>query len=304
MPESAMQPVRPFCLWLLPVIIIGLVTESDSETINFYNPPGQTNLTSANQPMDGSFVFQLGVFKDGFIPSRNNIHQWTSKWAVAMPAAYDTGTKAFEEFHSVLSNADPFFIGTAAYVWGKRSGTSGDEWILFRNSNWSWPSPSEINPFPLDWNAAEADQVIIGSINGPGHLMKSEAVVSYSQWQSTALADEVLNGANDDPDHDGTSNLLEFVFGSLPKQASPPPQTPVEIVEIGGQFYQQIAVPRLRERSAILTVMVSDDLEEWFSGSSHTVTVSSNATSLVVRDLTPVSPSEPKRFMKVKVHLP
>jgi len=304
MPEVAMHPVRPSIFRLLAVFFIGLVPDSRAETINFYNPPNQTNLTSFGQPMDGAFVFELGVFQNGFIPARGNMNEWTAKWSMAKSGNYNPVTGAFEENFTVVSNAAPFLSGTPAYVWGKRNSASGDEWILFRKSDWNWPGTGSINPFPLDWNAAEASQIIIGSVNGPGHLMKSEAVISYSQWQFSALAGETRGGPNEDPDDDGTPNLLEFVFGSLPQQAGPPPRTPLQIVEIGGQSYQQITIPRLRERRAVLTVMVSADLMVWFSGSSHTVVVSSDAASLVVRDLTPISPDQSKRFMKVKAGLP
>ena len=156
----------------------------------------------------------------------------------------------------------------------------------------------------LTWNASQADQVIIGSINGPGHLMKSEAVVSYSQWQTSALAGEPLNLADDDPDQDGVPNLLEFVFGTSPQQAGPPPQLNVSITEISGQHYLRISIPRLRVRLAVLTVMVSDDLTNWQSGPSHTTEVSSDGTSLVVRDLTPLGSGQSRRFMKLRVVLP
>jgi hypothetical protein len=290
--------------WLPAAGLLGLVAVSRGETINFYNPTNQTNLTSAGQDMDGGFVFQLGVFEGGFIPSRNNITEWAGKWASAMSAGYDTGSKAFDENLTVAGNPAPFLPGASAYVWGKRTSSTGDEWILFRKADWTWPSPNPFNPLPPAWNAAQADEVIIGSINGPGHLMKSEAVVSYSQWQTAALAGEPLDLAADDPDHDGVPNLLEFVFGSPPKQAGPPPPLTVSIMETSGQRYLQISIPRLRERMAVLTVMVSDDLTDWQSGPSHTTEVSSAATSLVVRDLTPLESGQPRRFMRLKAVLP
>lgn len=299
-----MNPVRRSMGWLPAAGLLGLVAVCPGETINFFNPPGQTNLTSADQPMDGAFQFHLGVFEIGFTPTRENITEWAGNWTSAMPADYDAVLKSFDENHTVVSNPAPFLPGVNAYVWGMRTGPNGDEWILFRNTDWTWPSPNPMNPFPLTWNASQADQVIIGSINGPGHLMKSEAVVSYSQWQTAALSGESLNLADDDPDHDGVPNLLEFVFGTSPQQAAPPPQLTVSITEISGQRYLRISIPRLRERLAVLTVMVSDDLTNWQSGPSHTTEVSSDDTTLVVRDLTPLGSGQPRRFMKLRAVLP
>ena len=277
---------------------------SFAETINFYNPPNQTNLTSSGSAMDGSFVFQLGVFTNGFVPTRANITQWNSRWAAAEGASYLVSNKSFDETHTVSSNISPFLVGTAAWVWGKRSTSAGDEWILFRNSGWTWPAPNLFSPFPLDWNAANANQVVIGSINGPGHLMKSESVMTYSQWQSGMLAGEPLNSPTSDPDEDGVNNLLEFVFGTDPQLAGPAPQTPLQKVNVGGNDYLQIQIPRLRGRLASLTVRVSSDLVVWNSGSGHTVEVSNTVDSWVVRDLTPIGGGQSKRFLQLKAELP
>ena len=292
--------------WWLPVIGFAAVSlTASAETINFYCPPNRTNLTSSGVAMDASFQFQLGVFSGGFVPTKNNLVEWSGRWTPVIPAAdYGVGSSSFDENHTITNNIAPFLAGTAAYVWGKRSSSGGDEWILFRNSDWNWPSPNPFNPFPLDWNAALADQVIIGSINGPGHLMKSEAVLSYSQWQNTALAGESLNTPSSDPDRDGVENLLEFLFGSDPKQSGAGPQMQQTIVEVGGQEYLQCNIPRLRGRLAALTVMVSSDLIDWQFGPAHTVEVSSASGSWVVRDLTPIGPAHPKRFIKLKAVLP
>jgi hypothetical protein len=293
--------------WLPAVGWIALVVVSRAESVNWYNPPpppGQGNLTSSGQPMDGAFQFNLGLFANGFTPTRANIHQWAAMWNPAMTGNYNPSTKVFDEIHTVLSNPVPFLPGASAYVWGRRTTPVGDEWILFRKSDWLWPSPNPMNPFPLDWNAAQADQVILGSINGPGHLMKSESVVSYSQWRIAALEGEPLNGPDDDPDHDGVPNLLEFVFGLPPLQAGPHPEIGVSIVAVSGQNYLRASIPRVRSRLADLTVMVSSDMLLWYSGPEHTVGVSSDETSLVVRDLTPLSAGEGRRFIKLRAVLP
>ncbi len=275
-----------------------------AETINFYNPPNQTNLTSSGGAMDSNFVFEVGVFTNGFIPTRANIQQWGSRWASPDSAAYSSSNRSFDKNFTVSSNASPFLVGTAAWVWGKRSSATGDEWILFRHTGWTWPAPNTMNPFPLAWNAATANQVVIGSINGSGHLMKSESVVSYSQWQNDRLAGEPLNSAAADPDLDGVSNLLEFIFGTNPRQAGGVPALTLERVNVGGNDYQQIHIPRLRGRLAALTVQVSSDLVVWNSGSSHTVEVSGTVDNWVVRDLTPMGAGPNKRFFQLKAELP
>ena len=290
--------------WLPVAGCVTLAAIARAETINWFNPQGQVNLTSSGLPMDGLFQFQLGVFTDGFTPTRRNLHKWALKWHPAMQGNYNPVTKAFDEDHTVVANPAPFLANTNAYIWGRRAAAGGDEWILFRKSAWRWPTPNPMNPFPLVWNAAEADQVVIGSINGPVHVMKSESVASYSQWQGAELAGEILNAPGDDPDDDGVPNLLEFVFGLPPKVAGPPPAIAVTITEIGGQNFLKASIPRLSGRVADLTVMVSGDLTTWHSGPEHTVEISSDATSWVVRDLTPLAAGEGRRFMKLRAIVP
>jgi hypothetical protein len=41
--------------------------------------------------MDGAFEFQLGAFKDSFVPTASNAAQWASKWAVAATTGYNAG---------------------------------------------------------------------------------------------------------------------------------------------------------------------------------------------------------------------
>lgn len=284
--------------------VLSVFGTSIAETINFYSLPNQTNLTSSGSAMDGNFVFQLGVFTNGFVPTRANIQEWNSKWADAESVGYITSNNSFEKTYTVSSNVSPFFVGTAAWVWGKRSTSVGDEWILFRNSDWTWPVPNPFSPFPLDWNAAAANQVVIGSIHGSGHLMKSEAVVTYHQWQSATLAGEPLNTPDADPDQDGVGNLLEFIFGTDPQLANAAPHTPLEKVNVGGSDYLQIGIPRLRGRLATLTVRVSSDLITWNSGPSHTIEVSNTVDSWVVRDLTPLGGTPTRRFIQLKAELP
>jgi hypothetical protein len=284
---------------------LAIATISPAETINFYSPPNQTNLTSTGVAMDANFVFELGVFADGFVPSPGNIPQWNSKWASLGSATYSQASKSFDGQLVLDSNSGPFSSGTQAWVLGKRVTATGDELILMRHTGWNIPLIDPMLPGGfLVWNAATANQVVIGSINGSGHLMKSEAVVTHSQWQSATLAGEPLNTPAADPDQDGVSNLLEFIFGTNPQLANAAPQTPVEKVNIGGNDYLQIQIPRLRGRLASLTVQVSSDLITWNSGPSHTVEVSSTVDSWVVRDLTPVGGTQPRRFFQLKAELP
>lgn len=276
------------------------------QEINWYSPRSQTNLTGAGAVMDGAFQFQLGAFANGFIPTASNAADWAANWSPAATTPYLPGSnvRAFDAVLFLTSNAAPFTIGAKAYVWGRASGPGSDEWILFRANHWTWPSanPSDPAPFQIPWGAEEANEVILGTINPSGSpfLMRSTAVRSYQQWKTEALAGQPLDAPADDPDHDGVPNLLEFLFGTSPTLPNGAPATPTSFVDISGQKYLQISIPRLRDRLVSVKVEVSSDMVTWQSGTSLTVEVSNTPELLVVRDLTPVVPGLSKRFMRVK----
>ena len=294
---------------ILPVLIAAAPVRA--EKIAWYSDAAATNLTSYGQPMSGSFNFELGVFKGSFVPGESNKDQWVANWVPAQRAVYNGPNQRFAGQITVVNNTAPFTANKPAYVWGFQGGLASSEWILFRAPTWVWPVPNPIDPFGLDWNTAAASAVL-GSVGATGSpfLMKSAAVsdvaspaTTWAQWQAAELAGEPLNGPQDDPDGDGVVNLLEYVFGTPPVQAGSPPQTPVELVNASGQWFQQISIPRRADHPATLTVEVSPDLTEWASGPAATVVVSDTPAALVVRDLTPVEPGMPQRFMRLKAEL-
>lgn len=292
-------------------------TSASANSINWVSALNRTNLTSTGLEMDSRFRFELGVFINGFIPTSANTSQWAANWRSPQRVRYNpnTGVRQFNSEFLVEDNNVPFSIGSAAYVWGFRGDAANGEWILFRKSTWLWPQAymGGPPPFPLSWAVEEitpaTGAVVLGSViaSGSPHLMQSAAVTnsappttSWSVWQADELDGVTLNGPNDDADGDGISNLIEFAFGTTPKTANSPVATPCSMLELNGQRYLQITVPRRVDHNATLVIEVSSDLANWSSGISHTQVVSNTAASLVVRDLTPLSSTATKRFMRVR----
>ncbi len=287
-----------------------LILPLGASEISWFSGFEATNLASDDSPMDAGFQFELGVFEGSFIPTLSNKDQWAANWRPAQRVDYSPATQSFDGVFTVENNDPPFTIGKPVYVWGWRLAGNAAEWILFRDTIWTWPEAAF--GFPEYWEASEAS-AIIGEINETGSpfLMKSAAVTgaaspttTWDQWQAKELAGEPLNGPQDDPDEDGTPNLLEFVFDTDPLTVTPPSPTPVTLVEDGGDRFLQIAIPRRIEHATELAVEVSPDLTAWQSGSLHTQVVADDVDGLVVRDLTPLSPSVPARFMRLKAMLP
>ena len=273
-------------------------------TILWSSDANKVNLTSLGQPMDGGFRFELGVFGNGFVPSPGNVADWAAHWTAAQRESYDASNKLFTGSYDPPDNDAPFTVNAPAYVWGFRGDGVNNEWILFRAEGWIWPDASSL-PYFEEWFAKDATP-ILGEINASGSpfLMKSAAVANaapppttWEQWVDEHLPGEPLDGPADDPDHDGSPNLLEFVFGTSPATANPPTETPVALVS----GHLEITIPRRIDRPADLTVEVSGDLVNWLSGTAHTAVVENTPAVLVVRDLTPFDATHPRRFLRLHV---
>ena len=299
---------------LLFLVVWFAGTNVYGQTINWFSDPQQTNRTSSGSLMDGGFQFELGVFTGSFVPTVANKAEWSSNWVAAARTSYFAATKRFDHQFTLADNNSPFTAGKAAYVWGFSGDSTNGEWILFRAASWTWPAytSGNMDPFGQSWSVASATAVL-GAIDPDGSpfLMQSVAVgnaappaTTWEQWQAENLSGEPLDGPDQDPDRDGISNLMEFVFGTAPKSPGAGTTTPISLVDVSGQLYLQITVPRRIDHSASLAVQVSADLIEWNSGASYTVVVEDSAAALIVRDLIPFNPANPKRFMRLKASLP
>lgn len=269
--------------------------------------PDQTNLTSTGAEFDGQFKFELGVFADSFVPTKDNTALWASLWRTASPecrTTYVLSSRRYAATFTPTDNAPPFAVDTPAYVWGFRGDAVSAEWILFRAASWKWPI-AILTPSPaIEWYAKDATAVL-GTIHSSGSpfLMQSVAMTnerpSWMLWQEDHLAGEARNGPQDDPDGDGVPNMLEYVFGTSPRQAGAATVMPVAVV--GGHV--EITIPRRIDHPAALTVEVSSDLTHWQSGAGATTEVPNTSAAWVVRDETELGPAHPRRFIRLKAEL-
>lgn len=290
---------RVICIFSVAVFHSGDL--ANAELVSWFSASGKTNLDSSGVQMTSGFQFQLGVFSGGFTPTAANFEQWPSHWVPAATSNYDAVNKQFGGQFSVTNNNSPFLVGASAWIYGFRITPTGTDRLLFRKLTWTWPAPNPMNPLGPEWNASDADQVILGSIHASGTpwLMKASLGQTFTQWQVDQLTGVSLNGPTDDPDQDGVSNLLEFVFGTNPNIPGSPTAMPLSLVS----DRLQISIPRRIDHPASLVVEVSGDLVQWQSGPLHTEVVSDGGAALVVRDLTPLGPLHPRRFIRLKAAL-
>lgn len=281
-------------------------------TIQWFCDPGGSKLFSGGAALDGAIQFELGVFADGFVPSVENRSEWTSHWVPAQRVDYVASTAVFNGTVTVDANDVPFTVGAKAYIWGFTGDLEDGEWILARQSTWTWPAPDPFVPFQLEWNIGAATEVLAGTViaSGSPFLLQTAAVgdlvpptTSWPQWQEDELAGEPDNGPSDDPDRDGLSNLEEYAAGTPPLQAAEwVTVRPAMVTLAEAGRYPVITVPLRADRELALEIGVSGDLEQWDFDPSATVVASSTAGTVTYRGVVSLDLA-PRQFLRARLTL-
>ncbi|MGV3659671.1 MAG: PEP-CTERM sorting domain-containing protein [Prosthecobacter sp.] len=141
--------------------------------------------------LDTSFSFEIGTF-GGFIPTYQNIDQWVANWKV-FDRAFDpdaNGWNALDQFfvgtvdHNTSGNSespdanplDVFVQGEKIYLWvyNSKALEDGSEWALVTDSvlagntasQWVIPDPLDPPGTSYELKLVDADDVVIGGVNG------------------------------------------------------------------------------------------------------------------------------------------
>jgi len=153
---------------------------------------------SNGQPLNGYFSFEIGTF-GSFVPTIHNLNEWDTNWKL-LDRAFDPtpadpndgdpeGWNVIDQFfvgtvghdasgHSDSPDADPadvFAQNEKVYLWVYNSKVivPTSEWALVTDSNlignmsnaWLVPDPADTTG-SYDWQLADADEAIIGGVNG------------------------------------------------------------------------------------------------------------------------------------------
>ncbi len=297
----------------LALVLAGLAP-AQAERIYWGSSLGAADTTSGGQLLAEDMSFELGVFKNGFVPTAENIDQWAANWAPASRVKYNGRNRWMTSVFDVTDNAAPFTVGAAGYVWGFKGSEQAGEWILFRSPDWTWPAPNPSSPSHLNWTTRRATSVIVGSITAgeaDKFNMRTAAIsgglppsTGWKQWRELELDGKTpLAGPNEDADGDGVPNVVEFALGTSPLNGSDRPDRSgwFNIAKAGDKRHLEIRIPRRRDRPVNFTAKVSDDLVNWTSGTNVTSVVSDTADAITLRDRTPISEAGTQRFMRVIV---
>jgi hypothetical protein len=104
-----------------------------------------------------------------------------------------------------------------------------------------------------------------------------------------------------DPEADGILNIVEYALGLDPLTACSAGLPFLSFTPDGDDVYLTLQVPRTDIRPDLTyTVEFSFDLQSWFTGTGHTVTLQDTATLLEVRSAKPMSPEE-RQFVRFRV---
>lgn len=151
------------------------------------------------------FVFELGVFNEGFTPLIENLGEWQDNWQtfdVAQMAAgpaligVQGGMTASGDTVSEHPNADTGvdYSGREAYLWIYNSTAieEGTEWFVGRADDWVFPEIDLLSddcdgcpgPTPIQWSTSQLNSdTVSGSADVPLHGSQSgvEGAGSISQ---------------------------------------------------------------------------------------------------------------------------
>ena len=227
-------------------------------------------MNSKGQGIDESYVFELGAFTEGFVPSLANVSQWITHWHGVQRAIYDPSSQAYTNRYDVESNDSPYSQGSRGYVWGY--GVDTNEWILMTDAMWTWPKVGGTG-FPVSWSTRNATDVKVGSVLTGGGLktqdvgLAASPILGPKAWRQQVFTpaeglELAVSGWDADPDEDGYSNLDEYALGGNPRIYQPNLALSTSLESPVGS---EIRVTLTRDRTRFATARLQHclDLVSW-----------------------------------------
>ena len=171
-----MKPRLLLAALLLPIL-------ASAVEINFTSPAFESGVNSGNTALTTGFTFALGSFGE-FTPTNSNTVAWDASFTLLDSVFWDDTFTQFSGTATLATNTDPFATTTQAYIWGYDaiSGVA-DEWILFTNPGWLFPSSADF--LPTGWDISDA-----GTTTIVGELADHLGATPYLQTASVSAVPE------------------------------------------------------------------------------------------------------------------
>ena len=127
--------------------------------------------------------------------------------------------------------------------------------------------------------------------------------LSYSDWSATH---QLAGTRNDDDDHDGVPNVLEFALGGNPNNAADQPTQSVGVMTVDGERYASYSFSRnLNASNTVINTFLSFDLVDWMSFGPTFVSSEKQpdgSATFIYRDTRPLETADPPRaFFRIGV---
>jgi hypothetical protein len=253
---------------------------------------------SDGTPLDDTFLFELGAFANGFVPTAENTTEWAQHWKVAQRAPFNPANQIVAGSYVVETNAAPFGTNQQGYIWGLSSAHT-HEWFLITSSVWKWPSEGGVYP-PVPWTVQNSVLTIVGEVDrsaGALFFLRTAPVdtssdipwVTGADWQKLHFTEsEITSGTADwlaDPDADGKTNLDEMAANTDPQKAD---RVQAFTTRVSPGNTLEMTVTKESNHVMDYRVEVSEDLIQWSDSVADIEVLIDSANQLVGRDRTPL----------------
>lgn len=128
----------PHPIRLIAVLLLLGVSSARSQTLNWGSLTGSNIVNSQGDPLDNTFLFELGAFDEGFVPDESDPGEWSAHWNVFDTASYSYSEDGGGYFTGsqdaqAVSSYSSLFAGMAAFLWIR----NGDETEHFLSTSHS-----------------------------------------------------------------------------------------------------------------------------------------------------------------------
>lgn len=127
---------------LIAFAMLWAADTASSQTLDWGSLTQSTIVDSQGDPLNTTFLFQLGTFDVGFTPTQSNLGEWATNWRVFDSASYSYDPAslgyftATEDVQDVTGYAS-IFQGLQAYLWIRNSADT--EYFLANAGSWTFP---------------------------------------------------------------------------------------------------------------------------------------------------------------------